>query len=308
MPYLGEICALLTALCWTGSSMAFAIASRAAGPLPSNQFRLVAAVPVLVLLGWLSTGQLWPVHVPTHRIVLLVLSGLTGLTLGDLGFFHALATIGPRLSSVIMATWPAFAVAIAVGMGESLPLVMLFGMVLLMAGVLLVLLRSREGTAWNATLTRRQLATGVAGALLGACGQAAGFVMSSAAMVAGSDLPDGVLPLQATVVRMVTALVGLQCVACVRRQPVAFLAVLKNGTALRAVLIGAACGPVAGVWLSMVAVRYAASVGVAAALIATTPIFMMPVAAAVYGARIGWLGLTGTVLAVAGAAVLLLAP
>ena len=127
-------------------------------------------------------------------------------------------------------------------------------------------------------------------------------------MVAGSDLPDGVLPLQATVVRMVTALVGLQCVACVRRQPVAFLAVLKNGTALRAVLIGAACGPVAGVWLSMVAVRYAASVGVAAALIATTPIFMMPVAAAVYGARIGWLGLTGTVLAVAGAAVLLLAP
>jgi drug/metabolite transporter (DMT)-like permease len=39
---------------------------------------------------------------------------------------------------------------------------------------------------------------------------------------------------------------------------------------------------------------------------ATTPIFMMPIAALLYGARIGWLGGIGTVLAVAGAVLLFL--
>jgi drug/metabolite transporter (DMT)-like permease len=37
---------------------------------------------------------------------------------------------------------------------------------------------------------------------------------------------------------------------------------------------------------------------------ATTPLFMMPVAAVFYGARIGWRGLCGTLLAVLGAALL----
>ena len=306
MAYLGEICALLTALCWTGSSMSFAVASRAAGPLASNQFRLLMALPVLLALGWFATGQLWPVHLPQDRLVLLVLSGLSGLVLGDFGFFHALATIGPRHSSVLMASWPLFAILIALGMGESFAPGMALGAGLLIAGVLLVLLRSHEGAAWNPGLTRRQLVTGVLGALCGALGQAGGVVLARVAMAVGPDLPEGVVPLQATVVRMVTALVGLMLVSCWMRFPLAFVAVCRNRGALWAALVGAAFGPVAGVWLSMVATRYAANVGVAAALMATTPIFMMPVSAVVYGARIGRAGVAGTVLAVAGAIVLLL--
>jgi drug/metabolite transporter (DMT)-like permease len=308
MPYLGEIAALATALCWTGSSMAFAIASRAAGPLPANQFRLLVAVPVLLLLAWLCTGQPWPAGIATDRLVLLVLSGLSGLVLGDIGLFHALATIGPRLSSVVMSSWPAFAVAIGAATGEAFGAGMLGGTALLMAGVLLVLLRSREGSTWNTALTPAQLAVGVAGALLGALGQAGGVVMSRLAMAAGADLPGGMDALQATVVRMVTALAGLSLIAALRGRPLAGAEVLRNHKALPAALVGAACGPIAGVWLSMVAAHRAASVGVAAALMATTPIFMMPVAAAVYGARVGWLGVLGTLLAVAGAIVVLLPP
>ncbi|HEX6812716.1 MAG TPA: DMT family transporter [Planctomycetota bacterium] len=306
MPYLGEICALCTALCWTGSSMSFAVASRAAGPLGSNQFRLIAGVPVLLALAWLTTGHAWPAQLPQDRLVLLVLSGVTGLVLGDFGFFYALATIGPRHSSVVMATWPLFAMGIALGMGEPFTPGMLVGASLLMTGVLLVLLRSSEGASWNPGLTRRQLWTGVLGALLGAAGQAAGVVLARVAMATGPDLPEGVVPLQATVVRMVTALVGLMAVSFLLQRGLAFVAVCRHRNALGTALLGAAFGPVAGVWLSMVATRYAANVGVAAALMATTPIFMMPVSALVYGARIGRVGVAGTVLAVAGAAVVLI--
>jgi drug/metabolite transporter (DMT)-like permease len=306
MPYLGEICALCTALCWTGSSMSFAVASRAAGPLGSNQFRLLVAVPVLLALAWWATGQLWPAQLPQDRLVLLVLSGLSGLVLGDFGFFYALATIGPRHSSVLMASWPLFAILIALGMGESFAPGMVLGAGLLIAGVLLVLLRSQEGALWNPGLRRAQLVKGVLGALCGALGQAGGVVLARVAMAAGPDLPEGVVPLHATVVRMVTAVLGLMAVSCSLRLPLAFVAVCRNRSALWAALAGAAFGPVAGVWLSMIATRYAANIGVAAALMATTPIFMMPVSAVVYGARIGLAGIGGTVLAVAGAIVLLL--
>ena len=306
MPYRGELFALLTAVCWTGSSTAFAIASRAAGPLPSNQFRLLAALPVLFAIVWATTGQPWPIGVSDERIALLAASGLVGLVLGDVGFFHALATIGPRLSSVVMATWPAFTIAIEACRGHLPGAMMLAGVALTMAGVGLVLLRSREG-AWNPTLTRRQLATGIAGALVGALGQAGGVVLAKVGMDAAADLPGGVLPLQATFVRMCAAVVGLQLLATVQRQPFAFTAVFGNRTALSAALLGAVFGPIAGVWLSMAAVQNAAHVGVASTLMATTPIFMMPVAWFAYGARVGALGIFGTVVAVVGVGVCFLA-
>ena len=39
--------------------------------------------------------------------------------LGDIAFFHALATIGPRLSSVVFACWPGMMVAIEAACGRS---------------------------------------------------------------------------------------------------------------------------------------------------------------------------------------------
>ncbi|HRC27229.1 MAG TPA: EamA family transporter, partial [Alphaproteobacteria bacterium] len=44
-----------------------------------------------------------------QRVTLLALSGLLGLTLGDLALFRAMVRIGPRLSSLLMALAPAFA-------------------------------------------------------------------------------------------------------------------------------------------------------------------------------------------------------
>lgn len=306
MPYLGELCAVATAMCWTMSSLSFGVASRAVGGIATNQFRLWAALPVLALLVWLTTGSAWPTDAPQDRIVLLALSGLAGLVLGDIGYFHALATIGPRLSSVVMATWPAMAAGLAALGGELPTAAMVGGMALSTVGVAIVLLRSREGSSWRPGLTVAQWWTGVLGALLGALGQAGGVVLAQMAMAKTVELPDGVDPLPATLVRMATAAVGLQLVATMQRQPLAMLAVPRHRTALWGALIGMLFGPVLGVWLSMTATHLAPLPRVAT-LMAMTPLFMMPVAKIAYGARVGWIGLLGTVLAVGGVAVLLLA-
>lgn len=302
MPYLGEASALLTAVCWTISSTAFAVASRAVGPLPANQFRLFAALPVLFVLARLLTGAWWPLDASPTQLAWLVSSGVAGLVLGDLGYFYALAKIGPRLCSVVMACWPACAVAVEALAGRWPASVALVGIGMTMAGVTLVLLRSRDGARWNPSTSRRQFAWGLAGALLGAVGQAVGFVFAGYGMQAAGGFP-AVDPLSASVVRMATAVAGLQAFALWQRQPIAVQAVFQDSRALRAALLGALCGPIGGVWLSMVARAEANDAGVAAALMATTPVFMMPLAVWLYRAPIGALGVAGTLLAVAGVAV-----
>lgn len=305
MSYRGELFALLTAVCWAGSSTAFAYASRASGSLGANQFRLLVAVPALMLLALATTGRFWP-DAGAERLWLLVASGLVGLALGDVGLFHALAVLGPRVSSVVMATWPAFTVAIEAARGAVPTAAVVVGVVATVVGVVLVLLRSRGGTAWNPHLTRAQWVTGIVGALVGAVGQAGGIVLGRAAMAAGPDLPDGLDPLLATVVRMSAGVLGVQLVLTWRRQPLALLRVLQDRRSTTAALVGAVFGPVIGVWLSMLAAHEAHDLGVASSLMATTPIFLLPLSRWLYGARIGWLGLVGTLLAVGGAVLSLL--
>lgn len=302
MPYLGEIASLLTALCWLGSSLAFAVAGREAGAQPLNQFRLYAAMPLLFGLGYLLVGSAWPNEASWERVGWIGLSGILGLVIGDYGFFHALATIGPRLSSVIMSLWPACTVAINLARGELPSGGQLLGIALTVGGVAMVLMGKREGK-WRPELTARQWFWGCVGALVGAFGQASGFVMAEVAMADGSDLPGGIDPLLATIVRMSAATIGMQVVVSLQRRPLAMVEIVKNKKALLAAWIGVFCGPVFGVWMSMVGAARAQDSGVASALMATTPIFMLPVAMWFYKARVGLLGIVGTVLAVVGVAV-----
>ncbi|HLQ38607.1 MAG TPA: EamA family transporter [Planctomycetota bacterium] len=295
---VGECAALGTAVSWSISSLAFALASRRVGGLPTNQFRLLAAVPGLLLLHVVLLGELWP-SLPAGDLLLLGASGLAGLVLGDLGYFYALAVIGPRTSSVLMATWPGMATAIIWACGTETPsLQMAGGVAVTFTGVVLVLLRGRDGSLWNEAPSPRQRRLAIAGALLGALGQAGGSVLVNIVAVR-STLPG----LSAALVRMVAAAVGIVAVAALRGEAKAWLRVLADRRACGGALIGTLFGPILGVWLSMVALAHS-PVGVAATLMATTPVFLMPIARVVYGARIGVLGVVGTLLAVGGVALL----
>lgn len=299
MPYLGEAAALSTAIFWVVSSLSFAVASRTAGAQATNQFRLFAALPMLLGIAWLVTGTAWPVGLEAGRLWLLAGSGVVGLVVGDYGYFHALATIGPRLASVVMALWPACTLAIDAACGELPTGRQLLGIAATLAGVTLVLLQRSDPTAGE-RVRGRQWLLGVAGAALGAVGQAVGFVIAGVAMRPGPDLPAGLAPILATVVRLTFAVAGVQVLAALQRQPFALQRVFHQPKALGGAVVGALFGPVGGVWLSMVARRHAADPGVAAALMATTPIFLLPVSVFVFGARVGGLGWLGTMMAVAG--------
>ncbi|MEQ1632281.1 MAG: DMT family transporter [Planctomycetota bacterium] len=306
MLHQDQVAALGAAMCWTGSSVFFGLASRAAGAVGVNQLRLFAAVPVMLCLHALTVGGLWPTHLSDSRLLLLALSGVVGLAIGDLFYFHALASIGPRLSSVVQSTWPAMALGLAFATAGEVPdRTQSFGIALLAGGVLLVVLRSRDGSSWRPDLTARQRLIGLCAAAISALGQASGMILSRLAMRPSPGLEDGVDPLSATVVRLLAGTLAVVAISLVQRQGRAFVTVLRHPAALRSALFGTVLGPVVGIWLSMVATRHADSAGTAAALMSLTPLFMLPVAYVAYRARIHGLAVLGTVLATAGTVMLL---
>ncbi len=301
MHYVGELCALGTALSWALSGIFFGSAARRVGGFATNHFRIWAALLLLGLVVLLTEGRFWPADLTDNAAWLLLLSGVVGLVIGDIGYFHALATIGPRLAAVLMATWPLMALALGPVIGEPFQAATLPGILLTVVGVVLVLWRGKESSGWNANVTARQRWSGIAGGFLAAFGQAGGVILARMAF-ADAEIPSH----SATLVRLLAAVPALQIMAIVYRQPFAGTAVTRDRRALVGALLGTVVGPVVGVWMSMVATQWSANVGVASALMATAPLFMVPLARIAYGSRPGVLGWIGTCLTVAGAMWLLL--
>lgn len=300
MPY-----ALLTALLWALAALSFAAAGRRIGAMAVNLLRIPAALVLLALLHTQRFGTLVPEHLDAARAGWLALSGVVGLALGDLFYFHALAVLGARLGALLLSTWPVLSTLIAaVQLGETPDGADVAGIAVTIAGVALVVAGRpprREKPLPQVAPRTRALAVGAG--LLGAAGQAAGMVMSKLGMRAGGGEP--VDPLSATMVRMLAALVAIWLLAVLTGRLRHIGAAWRAPTALLQLSLGAVFGPTLGVWCSLIALTRT-SVGVAATLMGTAPVMLLPLTWLFYREAITPRIAAGTTLAVAGTAVLFL--
>ena len=289
---LGQLAALGTAACWAVTSIVFAEAARRIGSLRTNLLRLPVALVFLSVALVAGAGTF--AGLDRTRVGWLAASAVIGLVAGDLAFFAALERLGPRLAALLMSLAPPFAaLAGALLLGEVPGAVAVAGMVLTLGGVAWVV-AERHGTKPQSP--RHQL-EGVAIAVFSAACQGLGLVLSKLGM-AGE-----VAPLAATWVRIAVATAAIWALAAVVRRvdPESLRAGVRRGWPW--VVAGAFFGPFAGVWLSLAAVRLT-DVGVAATLMATTPLLLIPVVALTERYRPTLRAVTGTVLAIAGVALL----
>jgi len=286
----GELAALATATCWAVTSLVFAEAARRIGALRVNLLRLPVAFALLSMALLAAHHPLASLTPP--RWVYLAASAVLGLLAGDLAFFAALRRLGARLASVLMALAPVFAaLAGRLLLGELLGGRALLGITVTLAGVTWVA-AERDGES-RPSHRLGGLALGTFGA---AC-QGVGLVLAKLGMA--GEVP----PLAATWVRIgvATAVLWLLTAASGRlRQAEVFLAARR---AWRQVVSGAFFGPFVGVWLSLTAASLT-DVGVAATLMATTPVLLIPLAMALEGYRPTLRAVAGTVLAVIGVGLL----
>lgn len=298
MPFLGELAALGTSLCFAFGSTFFTLASRQFGSILTNRVRLLLALLLVMVLHTLIYGQPFPLNAGTERWFWLGLSGVIGFLLGDAFVFQAFVMIGPRLSMLMMALAPVLGALMAwMFLRESLDLNEIIGIIVTLMGIFVVIAeRSVGGAGAGQTepIDRRQYIIGLLCGLGAALGQAGGLILSKLGLV--GDFPA----LSGTLIRLFVAVVIIWLVAIVKRQVITTYRTLRERP--RAFMLlsgGTVLGPVLGVWLSLVAVQNT-NIGMASTLSSITPIFLIPISYFMFKERVTKQAVLGTIIAFVG--------
>jgi drug/metabolite transporter (DMT)-like permease len=300
--HFGEIAALLTAVFWTVTSLAFESAGKKVGSLAVNLIRLVIAVFFIGIYSYFARGFFFPTDATLYNWKWLALSGFVGFVIGDLLLFQAYVVIGARVSMLIMALTPPFTAFIGwLILGEVMTPMNLFGMFITLAGIVLVVLK-REKSEENGQV-KRKIKSGysVVGILLatgGALGQATGLVLSKKGM---GDYDA----FSASQIRVLTGIVGFTILFFFMKRWPRVWAALKNRPAMKRITVGAFFGPFLGVSFSLLAVQNTEA-GIAATLMAIIPVLIIPPAIIFFKEKVNWKEIVGAIITVGGVVIFFL--
>ncbi|MGH1344820.1 MAG: DMT family transporter [Nannocystales bacterium] len=297
--HLGELYSVGTALCWVGTAVLFTKAGERLGSMVVNLLRMVMAFAILVGVASIARGMPWPSDASEHAWVWLSISGLVGFTFGDLCLFRAFLLLGPRLSTLMMSFAPPLA-AIAgwIWLDERLGPWQLGGMLTTFGGVIWAILDRTPSSANHTTPSAR--GWGVLLGFCGALGQGLGLVLSKYGM-------GNYDAIAANQIRVFAGMTGFALMFTFIGWWPRVRCSLTDGPGLAYTAGGAFAGPFLGVTLSLMAVQHIEA-GVAASIMGTTPVLIIPYMVWVGKERVGAGGVLGAVLAVTGVAILFLAP
>jgi drug/metabolite transporter (DMT)-like permease len=296
--YLGQFAALGAAALWACTALAIEGAARRIGSLTVNLVRLVFAFAFLCLAGWLSRGLPLPLDATPHAWAWLSVSGLVGFTFGDLCLYRAFIVLGSRLSTLMMSLVPPLTALIGwLALGETLTGRDLLGMTLTVGGIAWAVLertRPKPGESRHLHVTPAGLALGFGGAL----GQACGLILSKIGMGSYNAFAAGQI-------RVIAGILGYSLLFLVIGWWPNVRQGVRDRTALGFAALGAFFGPFIAVTLSLIAIR-ATVAGVAASIMALSPVLIIPLVILLRGEKVGIGGLLGALVAVSGVALLFL--
>jgi drug/metabolite transporter (DMT)-like permease len=296
----GQVAALGAAALWACTALAIEGAARRIGSLSVNLIRLVFAFGYLCLGGWLFRGQPLPLDATHHAWIWLTVSGLVGFTFGDLCLYQAYVVLGSRLSTLMMSLVPPLTALIGwLALGETLSRRDLLGMTLTVGGIAWAVLERTKPAALEGGAPHRHVTpAGIALGFGGALGQAGGLILSKIGMGTYNAMA-------ATQIRVIAGFVGYAILFFVLGWWPNVRRGLADRKALGLTALGAFFGPFVAVTLSLIAIR-ATLAGVAASIMALTPVLIIPLVVLLRGEKVGLGGLAGAVVAVAGVALLFL--
>lgn len=288
--------ALTTTLCFALTPIFANRAAHRLGSSAANFWRL--AVALIVLGVW---AHVWGPGFGGPAKAWFFAGGLAGFGLGGLAMFQSLPRLGSSLSTLIVQCGSALTAALLEWMwlGTGLALIQIACIAVTLTGVLLGLLpRSLPRVSpaeWKAGLTW---------AMLSAMGQGAGAVLSRKAFTVARHFDE---PIDAGTAAYLRAIAGL-LVAALAWGIVDWNRIDKPRTAGRAwpwVMANAVTGPILGVVFFQWALRTTPA-GIVQAIVATSPLLIIPFATRMEGTRPQAVYFLGAGLAVAGVSGLIL--
>jgi len=302
MHHTGEYAALLTAIFWTITALAFEAASRKIGSMVVNLLRLALGFCFLTIFAYFYRGYLLPLDATPQAWFYLSLSGLIGFVFGDLCLFQAFVVVGARISMLLMALSPPMTALIGwIVLGETLSWKSWVGMILTISGIALVVLKRHTKDESNGGFRKVKFNYPLWGILLGlggAIGQAAGLVLSKVGM-------KGYDSFASTQIRVITGVVGFAVLFSLMGSWKNVFRAFGQRKPMLQLSLGAFFGPFLGVSFSLIAIKYA-DTGIASTIMSIVPVLIIPPSMLIYKEKVTLREVGGAVLAVAGVAMFFL--
>jgi drug/metabolite transporter (DMT)-like permease len=294
--FQGELFALGAAFLWALSSVLFKSLGRTIRPLELNLIKGIAGF-ILLAITSLIIGEVFASIRPA-AIIVLAISGAVGIGFGDTMFFEAINRLGARRALLITILAPPMTVIFAwIFLRESLTLFAWAGILITILGVAWVITEKSKNEKEENKFTW----WGVFFGFLAAFTQAAGAVLSRWALTESS-----VSALQSALIRLLAGTVVLLLWILIRREKIGLWlkpAPKKQLWTILAVVI--LFGTYIAIWMQQLAFKFT-SVGIAQTLLATSPLFILPVAA-LQKEKISLRSVLGVLISIAGVGMIFLA-
>lgn len=288
LQFRGEVAALSAALIWAIASYIYIHLGKRLQPMLLNAAKCTLAI-AMTGLTLLATQQLTPA-IDAQSFVLLFISGVVGIGLGDTVFFESLNCLGSRRALLLESLAPPLTAFLALlFLDEALVSQAWLGIGLTIAGVAWVVVEQTPEAVHRYLRPWRGITFG----LLAALAQASGSVMSRAALV-NSDIS----PLWSTLVRLAAGVLILCCWLLIRKPSPHEITALKSPRFLAVLAAAAFFSTFLAIWLQQTAYKYTAA-GIAQSLTSTSPLFVLPIAV-VLGETVSLRAVLGVVVAIAG--------
>jgi len=299
---IGELAALATSAFWASSSTFFTLGGKRQSPQTVNRWRLVGAVILLGLFHVIILGTLFP-NESLLVWLILGLSGIVGLSVGDGFLLWAYIKIGPRITMLVMSMAPVVTTSAAwIVMGEELSFWKLIAIGITLAGVSWVVTdRKNEAGEHNKSpfkLTMFGLLLAV-GAMLG---QAIQMILAKDAM---SRMVSDNVPLTATFIRILCGAASIWFVTIIMGKTRRSFRAFNDNKFIVWIGLATIFGPFLGIWASFIAIEYT-PLGIASTLMALPPLLMIPISHFVFKEKITTRSIVGTLIALVGVAGLFL--
>jgi drug/metabolite transporter (DMT)-like permease len=287
---VGVMAALGSAASWALGSILF---RRLGDHLPPVALTFAKGITSVVLLG-VAVAIIGFEAIGINAWLLLILSGLLGIALGDTLFFLALNNLGAHAVVILFTLGQVLTVILAVfWLGEQPQPLDWAGISLILGGVTIVM--------WT-RISGEEGRTGLVGAiygLLSVIAMAVSIIIAKEALATTGSI-------QATFIRMAAGTIGIFVFGQATGQILSGLGTLRQPRFFGFFLLSVAVVTFGGFWLSLVAVANL-DVAIANTLNATEPLFVLPLAAFLLKERITLPVVLGSLVTVGGI-VLIVAP
>ena len=310
MTQLGEILSLVVALSWTATALFADDASHRIGPLCVNVIRLLLGAVFLGAILWLTVGSPYPVHADGKTWFWLALSALVGYLFGDYCLFNCYVVIGARFGQLFMTLAPVMAALSAwILLGETLRPQALLAMAVTLSGIAISILSRGEDHHLHSSLPLKGILLGIGAGT----GQGVGLVLSKIGMAHyqaalppdTTVLSETMMPFASTMIRALVGGAAFLLVMAASGQLPKLKQAFRDRSGMRSTVLTTLFGPVLGVSLSLMAVRYAPA-GIASTLMALTPVLIILPYALLHRQRVRARELIGVAVSMAGVALFFL--